>query len=213
MGPRTPTADRREQLLDEALRLVAESGLGSVTHRSVENAVGAPHGSVTYWFGSRDGLLAAMVDRLVELCRSEVRAIADPIAEAFSAGGAPDVDAVARGLAGWFDAGREQHLARMELELAAARDARLRERMRDAAMVFWRVCEPLVLATGSQDPERDGRAMAAMVDGLLLDRLAHPPQSHDMLVSAVRQLLALRSEDATSRAGATAGVADTTDGS
>ena len=46
------------------------------------------------------------------------------------------------------------------------------------------------------DPETDGRAMAAMVDGLLLDRLAHPPQSHDMLVAAIRQLLAPRTPPA-----------------
>lgn len=205
MAPRASTVDRRDQLLEEALRLIAGSGIGAVTHRSVEGAVGAPHGSVTYWFGSRDGLLDAMVDRLVEQCRSQVDAIADPIAEAFSTGGAPDADAVARGLATWFDDGREQHLARLELELAAARDPRLRIRMRDAAMVFWRVCEPLALATGSDDPERDGRAMAAMVDGLLLDRLAHPPQSHDMVVSAVRQLLAARDTAPRERADRAAG--------
>lgn len=77
----------------------------------------------------------------------------------------------------------------MELELAAVRDPRLRARMRDAAQVFWRLCEPLARAAGSSDPERDGRAMAAMVDGLLIDRLAHPPQGDQVLAAAVRQLL------------------------
>jgi DNA-binding transcriptional regulator YbjK len=37
-----------------ASALVSSDGLGAVTHRSVEKAGGAPHGSVTYWFGSRD---------------------------------------------------------------------------------------------------------------------------------------------------------------
>ena len=49
--------------------------------------------------------------------------------------------------------------------------------MCEAGQVFWRMCEPIALATGSEDPERDGRGLAAMVDGLLLDRLAHPPQT------------------------------------
>jgi hypothetical protein len=32
--------------------------------------------------------------------------------------------------------------------------------------------------------------MAVMLDGLLLDRLAHPPQSQDVVTASVRWLLA-----------------------
>ena len=65
--------------------------------------------------------------------------------------------------------------------------------MTDAARIFWRMCEPLAATAGSEDPERDGRAMAAMVDGLLLDRLAHPGQTHELLVEAVARITAPRS--------------------
>lgn len=177
------------RLIDAALRLAAEGGLAAVTHRSVQTAAGMPHGSVTYWFGNREGLVAAMVDRLVERSEAQVGPIAAEVMATYSAGGEPDHDAIASALAGWIDEGRELHLARLELELAAARDPRLRGRMRDAARVFWRLCEPLAAAAGSEDPERDGRAMATMVDGLLLDRLAHPPQPRGMLAAAVRTLL------------------------
>jgi hypothetical protein len=34
-----------------------------------------------------------------------------------------------------------------------------------------------------------GRAMAVMLDGLLLDRLTHPPQDQEVVVAAVRWLL------------------------
>ncbi len=169
-------------LLDEARRLIAEGGLAAVTHRSVEQAARVPHGSVTYYFGSRDGLVSALVDRMI--AQSE-RQVAE-IAERQAAGS--DLDSVARNIATWMDDNRELHLARLELELAAARDPRLRERMTDAARIFWRMCEPLAAAAGSDEPERDGRAMAAMVDGLLLDRLAHPGQTHELLVEAVGRL-------------------------
>ena len=62
---------------------------------------------------------------------------------------------------------------KIELELAAARDPRLRRRMTDAALVFWRLCEPIVLALGSDDPELDGRQVfndfyiVTFVDGQL----------------------------------------------
>ena len=73
--PPMPSSDRRLRLLQEALRLVSEGGLGAVSHRSVEQAAGAPHGSVTYWFGSREGLIAALVDWLCAESERQGRAI------------------------------------------------------------------------------------------------------------------------------------------
>ncbi len=179
----TIRTDRRALLLDEARALIAGGGLAAVTHRTVEKAAGVPHGSVTYYFGSRDGLVLALVDTMVEECEAMVAGIAQ---RAASAG---DVEDIARAIAAWMDDNVEMHLARMELELAAARDPRLGERMTDAARVFWNLCVPIAAATGSDDPERDGRGMAAMVDGLLLDRLSHPGQSHELLVGALRRIL------------------------
>jgi AcrR family transcriptional regulator len=181
--------DRRVLLLDEARSLIAGGGLAAVTHRSVEKAAGVPHGSVTYYFGSRDGLVLALVDALADECEAMVSEIAEQTAAGFAGGGRPDLDVIADGIAAWIDDHVEMHLCRLELELAAARDPRLRGRMADAARVFWRMCEPLAAATGSTDPERDGRGMATMVDGLLLDRLARPDQSHELLVEALRRIL------------------------
>ncbi len=145
----TPT-DRGALLLRRAIELVAEGGLGAVTHRAVENAAGAPHGSVTYWFGNRDGLISAMVDELAHECEAQAGHIATDVAAAFATGG-PDIKVVAAAVAAWIDDGRDMHLARLELELAAVRDLRLREKMTEAAMIFWRLCEPLAAATGSDD--------------------------------------------------------------
>ena len=83
-----------------------------------------------------------------------------------------------------------RHLARMELELQGAREPAHAERMTKAAQVFWEMCAVIAKGLGSEDPDRDGRAMAVMLDGLMLDRLAHPPQSQDVVVASVRWLLA-----------------------
>lgn len=175
--------------------MVAAGGLQAVTHRAVERAAGVPHGSVTYHFGTRDDLVFAMVDRLVEDCEQAVAGIARDVTMALarSPGGVTgariDIDRAADGLVAWIDEDRQRHLARLELELAAARDPRLRERMTEAAMVFWRLCQPVVVALGSDDPELDGRALAATVDGLLLDRLAHEPSDPRVVRAAVRRLM------------------------
>jgi AcrR family transcriptional regulator len=183
-------SERRLRLLEEALRLVSESGLGAVTHRSVEQAAGAPHGSVTYWFGSREGLISALVDWLCEESERQVRVIATPVQQQIAAGRPLDVDAIATALSAWMDGGAAHHLARMELELQGAREPAHAERMTKAAQVFWDMCAAIAEGLGSEDPDRDGRAMAVMLDGLLLDRLSHPPQSQDVVAASVRWLLA-----------------------
>lgn len=195
MARRSDQPDRRDQLLDEALLLVSEGGLGAVTHRAVERAAGVPHGSVTYHLGGRDDLIDALIDRMVAACERDVAVIARDVSMALAGqagrqeAAGLDVSAIADALVRWMDDGRRLHLARLELELAAARDPRLRERMSRAAEVFWRLCEPIVLAMGSTDPVRDGRAMGAAVDGLLLDHLSHDPADPAIVRAGVRQLL------------------------
>jgi len=183
-------SERRIRLLEEALRLVGESGLGAVTHRNVEQAAGAPHGSVTYWFGSREGLISSLVDWLCDESERQVRAIATPVQQQIATGQRLDIDAIAAALSAWMDGAAMHHLARMELELQGAREPAHAERMTRAAQVFWDMCATIAEGLGSDDPDRDGRAMAVMLDGLLLDRLAHPPQNQDVVTAAVRWLLA-----------------------
>jgi AcrR family transcriptional regulator len=183
-------SDRRTRLLEETLRLVSEAGLGAVTHRSVEQAAGAPHGSVTYWFGSREGLISALIESLCEESERQTRAIANWVQEQLAAGETLDVEAIAHALSAWMDGGAAVHVARMELELQGAREPAHARRMTQAAQVFWDMCGAIAAGLGSADPACDGRAMAVMLDGLLLDRLAHPPQDQAVVVAALRWLLA-----------------------
>ncbi len=78
----------------------------------------------------------------------------------------------------------------MELELQGAREPAHAERMTKAAQVFWDMCAAIAEGLGSEDPANDGRAMAVMLDGVLLDRLAHPPQDHEVVVASLRWMLA-----------------------
>jgi AcrR family transcriptional regulator len=181
--------DRRTRLLQEASALVSAEGLGAVTHRSVEKAAGAPHGSVTYWFGSRDGLIAALVEWICDQSEQHAGAIADWVQAQLEAGQPLDLYAVATALTTWQDDNAPLHLARFELELQGVREPAQAERMTRAATKFWDMCTTISRSLGSTDPERDGRAMAVMLDGLLLDRLTHPPQDQEVVVAALRWLL------------------------
>ncbi|UGS35623.1 TetR/AcrR family transcriptional regulator [Capillimicrobium parvum] len=54
--------DRRRRLLEATLRVVAERGVEGVTHRAVAKAAGVPLGSTTYYFESKDDLLAGAIE-------------------------------------------------------------------------------------------------------------------------------------------------------
>ena len=54
---------RRSELIDAALRLFAERGFQATTIADIATATGTAHGLVYHYFGSKDELLAAVLDR------------------------------------------------------------------------------------------------------------------------------------------------------
>ncbi len=71
---------RRRLILDTTLRLIADGGVDSVTHRRVAEAAGIPLGSTTYYFESRDHLLREAFDHYLEQATAMQSAIqAEPV--------------------------------------------------------------------------------------------------------------------------------------
>lgn len=80
---RLQPADRREQLLDAALRIVAEGGFADVSIAALAERAGVTRPVVYDSFGSRDEVLQDLIER--ETSRMQVaveRAMAEPFAEA-----------------------------------------------------------------------------------------------------------------------------------
>lgn len=111
-----PAAERREQLLDAAVEVMRDGGIGAVTTRAVTSRAGLPHGSFHYCFRSKEDLLVALLER--ELDGSMRQAWA-------AVGGAADPrSGIAAGLGGYLAhirADPERQLILSELTLAAAR--------------------------------------------------------------------------------------------
>jgi len=60
--PAAPRATGREALLGRAIAHFAVHGVGDTSLRGLAEAIGTSHRMLIYHFGSRDGLLAAVVD-------------------------------------------------------------------------------------------------------------------------------------------------------
>ena len=59
--------DRRQIILEAALKLIAAGGVDSISHRKVAAAAGVPLGSTTYYFTSREHLIQASFDHYLTL--------------------------------------------------------------------------------------------------------------------------------------------------
>jgi AcrR family transcriptional regulator len=75
----------RERLLDKAVAHLAEHGVGDVSLRTLAAGVGTSHRMLLYHFGSREGLLSAVVDRVE---RAQRDSLAELIVDADAGAGA-----------------------------------------------------------------------------------------------------------------------------
>lgn len=72
----------RSALIDATARIIAEEGLRAATSRRIAQASGANLAAITYYFGSKDALIAAalnyVLERLVEPAMALLEADGDP---------------------------------------------------------------------------------------------------------------------------------------
>jgi AcrR family transcriptional regulator len=58
---------RREQIVEAAVAIIAERGLPRLSLSEIENRIGMSRGQLTYYFKTKEAILLAVFDRLVEL--------------------------------------------------------------------------------------------------------------------------------------------------
>lgn len=58
--------ERRSALADAGIRVLADEGARGLTHRAVDATAGAPRGTASNYFPTRDDLISALVDRIGE---------------------------------------------------------------------------------------------------------------------------------------------------
>ena len=70
-----PNPERRAQLLDAAIGILADTGVGGLTHRQVDDRAGLPAGTTSNYFRTRQALLEATAARTVDLHWRRVEAL------------------------------------------------------------------------------------------------------------------------------------------
>ena len=75
-----PNTARRTQILDAAVDILADVGIGGVTHRLIDERTGLPGGTTSNYFRSRLALLEATAARVAELHWQHVAVLQSAIA-------------------------------------------------------------------------------------------------------------------------------------
>ncbi|MFI0449275.1 TetR/AcrR family transcriptional regulator [Actinomadura sp. 6N118] len=168
----TEAMSRRQELADAAITTLAEAGMRGLTHRAVDRVAGLPEGSCSYYFRTRQALLRAAIDRLVEVDLADLTDLADRP----ELSGKADLADVAEAAAGlveyWTTNGRARMLARYELALEATRRPELRSVFVTAGSRPRLLAEHMLAAIGVPDPSRQAPVLVAYLDGLIFDHLA-----------------------------------------
>nr|WP_137990110.1 TetR family transcriptional regulator [Streptomyces vilmorinianum] len=157
--PRRHDPERRQRIVDAALRVVAARGIAGLSHRTVAAEADVPLGSTTYHFSSLDELLVAALRQANEGFGRELRE-----SEALARPGADVARELARLMGEWIGGERTGVELEYELYLAALRRPALRP-----VAAEWTEAATEVLSRRT-DPVT-GRALVALMDGICLQVL------------------------------------------
>ena len=175
-------AERRRQLLDAAVEVMAAQGSRGLTFGAVDRTAGAPAGTASNYFASRDQLVDELAAHVFERLTPDPVEVAERMAPAQSR-------ETERDLMQWLVeramADRAAHLALFELRLEATRNPRL------APAVTQHFAGNLAIATADHvDGGFPGDRTTALVlylamSGLLLEHLTLPGLLGDDAVKRV----------------------------
>jgi AcrR family transcriptional regulator len=159
--------DRRRELLDGATLWATENGLATLSLRPVAKALGTSDRMLLYWFGSKDGLLAAIAEHAGDALSLALPAV--------------DVEAPPPSAATWLeqcwslfaDPGIRPAMALLfELDALGARQAGpARDAARGVADRWLAVVDDALASLGVEDRRPLTRVVAAALVGLALDAL------------------------------------------
>ncbi|MEU4289854.1 TetR family transcriptional regulator C-terminal domain-containing protein [Kribbella sp. NPDC026596] len=156
--------DRQDAIADAAIHLVATRGLRGLTHRAVDAEAGLPPGSTSYYLRTRNALLTACVNRMLT---RDVGGMSTP-----DGLDVPPLELMVGMTVGLARDRPDDLIARYELSLEASRQPELRAAINEGGRQLRALLAQLLDGLGVPDPSEAAWPVAAMMDGLLYDRVA-----------------------------------------
>lgn len=179
--------DRRQQITDAAITVLARDGARGLTHRAVDGVAGVPLGTTSNYFRTRQALVSGLMTRIEQRLTPDPALLAERALQ--PAGRALFADYL-HDLMRKLLANREVMLALFELRLESTRNSAIAE-----VLYAWqqRSFAADVAFTREQGLPGGSREIALFhyaLDGLLLDRLTHPIEAEFPIDEVVDRFVA-----------------------
>lgn len=194
---RMSAADRREQLVAAAIKVMTRDGVVKATTRAIATEAQMPLGVFHYAFRSKAELMAVVTQTIAQQSKAEIDA-------ATLSGETDDLHAlVIAGLTAYFDhvvSHSDQHLVTYELTTTALRDRRLGDVAKRQYDYYLEENEKLLEAVGellgmefTEPLPVVSRYVFSVMDGLALNWLARgdEEQAREVVALTARTLLAM----------------------
>ncbi len=164
-----PNAERRARILDAALEILADTGIGGVTHRQVDDRAGLPAGTTSNYFRTRLALLEATAAHTVDLHWQHVDALQTAVGQPLTRDGL--VALLARMIFDPDDQFRRRTLARFELFMEGTRRKELQPFLKTLQAAAMKSASLILEAAGfTPTPEQVGE-LSRLLNGLAFSSL------------------------------------------
>ena len=164
--------ERRSHILDAAIDILCDDGVGGLTHRQVDTRAGVPAGTTSNYFRTREALLEAMAARTVDLHWQRVEALQSAI-------GPMSRDALKTLMFRMLepdDQMRRWTLARFELFMESTRRTQLQPMMRELQAAAVKSATLIFEAAGfTPAPERMDE-LSRLLNGFVFSNLTLAPE-------------------------------------
>ncbi len=168
----SPNPERRNQILDAAIDILCDDGVGGLTHRQVDGRAGVPAGTTSNYFRTRQALLEATASRTVDLHWQRVEALQAAV-------GPMSRDALRALMIRMLDPDeqfRRWTLARFELFMESTRRQELRPLMLELQAAAVKSATLIFEAAGfTPEPERMDE-LSRLLNGFVFSNLTLAPQ-------------------------------------
>jgi DNA-binding transcriptional regulator YbjK len=165
---RPATLERRDAVLDAAIAVIGESGLGAVTHRAIAAKAGVPVATTSYFFASIDELMVEAMRRVADKAIAGIEAATSHAATEQS----DPREAIDRLVDVLLAEPEAETIAQFETYLEAARRPELRREIERVLDAFEELARVTMQTLGAPVPPHVAKAFVALADGFALHRLA-----------------------------------------
>lgn len=165
-------AQRRVEIIDAAIEVMARAGLAGLSMRLVANQAQIPLGALSYYFDDKSDLVAQAFQQLSDREIERVVRTAERLQPSMSAEQLADL--VADMTIDGFTTPQGAIVTRYELVTEASRDERLRPMFEGWYAAMVPALSRLFRDVGSHQPELDSRMVMAVMAGLEIDNIYRP---------------------------------------